>query len=684
MNASGAAQAGYDFVSRHATEEEYEEYLEQRGKGTEYIRPSLRVRRRFVRAYPSIKEWLAAPLDERVGRIVTKGHGTPTEVDLAGEMTSVLNRKARPYIMYLATAGLVAMDWEWILAVPRLDVWRHLLAHARLEEGLEQLVGEAQALGYTHRSAEGGLRWAVSRIYMHTLDSDIGNIGEYQIQELEEAMSSFADREDRDLYFGSEEGYRRWAKDRGCQVHLLRVVLYHRGQIDAEPRKRWTTQEEWPALKPLMQKAIDHYLAARRLASTPGTVARIEQGLRKFSEWLEDAYPEVESFSEIDREHVVDYAEALMEIPNEFTGRPLAARTRRRALSSLSVFFRDTADWDWEDVPGRPLLVDGDMPKDIDSIPRYVPEHELSRLMEAVKELECPYQRAAVLIARWSGARRDEITRLEIECLDHYPDGTPRLRIPPGKTKQERIVPLNEEAAGEIRALQQVRRGEKTRGFRDELTGTVTRRLFVRYGKSCSSTYLFEIPLKKVCQAAGLVDEQGKPTVTAHRFRHTVGKQLTDKGARMRTVMGVLGHDSARMSLVYAQISDAEVLKDYQGALGTDATLAGPLVETLKNRELPPDEVEWIKQNYLHNELELGYCLRLPQEGQCECDLFFNCARFMTTSEYAPRLRARRQTELGLIDAAVSNGWQREVERHQCKVRRIELLLEDLGEQVEG
>jgi integrase len=74
--------------------------------------------------------------------------------------------------------------------------------------------------------------------------------------------------------------------------------------------------------------------------------------------------------------------------------------------------------------------------------------------MDAISALQCPFQWTALLIARWSGARRDEICRLHLDCLDVYPDGTPRLRIPAGKTKRERLVPLNEEAATAIRDLQ--------------------------------------------------------------------------------------------------------------------------------------------------------------------------------------------------------------------------------------
>lgn len=392
----------------------------------------------------------------------------------------------------------------------------------------------------------------------------------------------------------------------------------------------------------------------------------------------------MESFAELEREHILEFAEALTETSNFFTGEPLALLTRRNRLSSLSVFFRDTADWGWEEVPGRALLGVGDLPKMPQRVPRYIPEEELARLMVAIRAMECPYQRASLLVARWSGARAGEIRRLEEDCLDSYPDGTARLRIPAGKTYRERTVPLNEEAADAIRALREHRQKERTRGFRDELTGSSTRYLFMHHGKPFSNFYLFNSALEKACRQAGLVDEEGKPTITAHRFRHTVGTQLAERGARLRTIMSVLGHTSASMSMVYAQISDREVLKDYKAVLGPGATIAGSLAETMRSGEMPPADVEWLKTNFFKTELELGRCLRLPQEGPCECDLYLNCPKFVTTPEYAPRLRVRREKEFVLIEDAISNGWEREAERHRCAVRRIEQLLGDLEEPLGG
>ena len=46
------------------------------------------------------------------------------------------------------------------------------------------------------------------------------------------------------------------------------------------------------------------------------------------------------------------------------------------------------------------------------------------------------------------------------------------------------------------------------------------------------------------------------------------------------------------MSLVYAQISDQEVLKDYQAVLGPGATLAGPSAEAIRSGGLSVETVD--------------------------------------------------------------------------------------------
>ena len=134
-----------------------------------------------------------------------------------------------------------------------------------------------------------------------------------------------------------------------------------------------------------------------------------------------------------------------------------------------------------------------------------------------------------MIVARWSGARRGEIRSLDLDCLDAYPEGTPRLHIPVGKGRTERLVPLHEEAAEAIRGLQRL--AAPSRGFRDEQTGAETRRLFVWRGLPLSASYLFETALARACAATGLINHHGRPLITAHRFRHTVGTELAEGGA---------------------------------------------------------------------------------------------------------------------------------------------------------
>lgn len=95
------------------------------------------------------------------------------------------------------------------------------------------------------------------------------------------------------------------------------------------------------------------------------------------------------------------------------------------------------------------------------------------------------------------------------------------------------------------------------------------------------------------------------------------------------------------------------------------------------------EAVHWLQTNFLKTELELGHCLRLPAEGPCECDLALTCPKFLTTSEYTPRLRARLDREDRLIADAQQRGWE-EVERHQATRQRLEQLLHDLACRLPG
>jgi integrase len=364
----------------------------------------------------------------------------------------------------------------------------------------------------------------------------------------------------------------------------------------------------------------------------------------------------------------------------------LALSTRRGKLAELRTFLARAREWDWDDVPTRPLFTRHDVPKPPLPLPRHIPRDQLDRLMQAAERLPDRQQRAALLVARWSGTRSDEIRRLTIDCLDHYPDGHPRLRVPVGKCLEERLVPLHPQAADALAELIEAAKTANPAPRYDRRAGRRVVYLFSHHGQLRGRSSLFDEALRLACEASGLLDGQGRPTITMHRFRHTVGTQLAEGGARVHTIMAILGHRSAEMANVYIHLSDATIRTEYEQILSTGGRIAGPAAESVlaEATTLTDRDVDWLKTNFFKTELELGHCLRLPQEGPCECDLYLRCPKFITTSNHAPRLRARIPVQRTLIADAQAHGWPREAERHTATLDRITELLNELGEPLDG
>ncbi|WP_157448619.1 tyrosine-type recombinase/integrase [Brevibacillus brevis] len=645
--------------------EEYEDLVLKEGNCRQ-PRSRLRPAKYFLTTYPDLEAWSKLPLVERVGL-------------LPGNPKGNWSAQARHFIYFLALRGYLELNWDWIIGVGEHRVPSYMM-QGDASNYIGTIVKKAVELGYAKKHCETNFGRLFKHLHLKHPNLPLSRISEKDITEFENAIDDFNQHNEKDLLFPNNL-FEQSIKEYKSALFRLRVVLYHIGQITSEPKRIHKNTRQTVIPKPF-EDLLNRYIYVRKIqGARPATLGKIASNIRSLVHWLVNTFPEITSYKMVARDHILTYAQMLNDTLSPQKNRPYSLESKLTRLSTISTFFQDMASWGWEDVPLRPLLGPRDLPKRPIRIPRYIPEDELNRLMDQIRMLLCPYQRTALLIARWSGARRGEIRNLELDCLDTYPDGTPRLRIPVGKGRSERIIPLNEEAAEAIRDLQS--QAGSVRGFTDNQTGKVAKRLFVRRGLRLSATYLFETSLGIACRGAGLTDDEGNPTVNAHRFRHTVATQLAERGAKIHTIMRVLGHTSVEMTMVYAQISDRTVLEDYQKVLGPGATIAGPLATALRSGTVRNEDIDWIKKNFFKTELELGHCLRLPQEGPCECDLYLSCAKFVTTKDYAPRLRARRKREIELIAEAQENGWEREVERHMCTVQRIDNLLVELNEPVE-
>lgn len=662
---SSAAEA---IVSRHCPQEEYAAFatdIDSDRKGRQRIYAA----RRFTRRWPDLAEWFAAPL---ATRLIVPSAGADQPADAR------LSQDALGYLLFLGLRGYARFDYAWLLAAKPLYL-PELAGRLRIDLGIQELQAEAMRLGFGGVSIDATLRWAVTRMALHTGLLNAASFTTEHFAAFQAAVKAFLHRSDLpSLHPSAADKFDQFRKSWTLRVNQVGLLLFHRGQISTQPRKIMKSIKVRAPTPPEMQAVVDRWLAARRATDRPAGPERFDIALHRFMVWLAGERPEITSFAQVRRDDVLAYLEQLKQLPSPRTGRPLGVLARRGHISAISQFFRNTAAWEWDSVPGRALLGPGDCPRMPMRVPRFIPADELERLMVAVARLECPYQRAALLIARWTGARKGEIQRIALDALDQYPDSTARLRLPPGKTYRERMVPLHREAEDALKYLIAQRQTRAERALNDELTGTPTRYVFMGHGRLLSCAYLFQKALAIACRDAGLLDEAGRPTVSAHRFRHTVGTQLAERGAKLHTIMSVLGHRSASMSLVYARISDKEVLRDYQSVLAPGSLIAGPGAQLIRSGALPKSAVDWLKCNFFKTELELGHCLRLPQEGPCECDIYLSCAKFVTTPSYAPRLKERHKLELVLAKDAADRGWPQEQHRHLSIADRIDRLLRDL------
>lgn len=100
--------------------------------------------------------------------------------------------------------------------------------------------------------------------------------------------------------------------------------------------------------------------------------------------WLGREHPDITSMAQLDRALIEEYLRWLPTYSSQNTGQPLHVTTRKHEINAIAAFCRDTGIWGWDDVPGRPLLTTRDAPRRQETIPRYLPRHELDALMTAI------------------------------------------------------------------------------------------------------------------------------------------------------------------------------------------------------------------------------------------------------------------------------------------------------------
>ena len=260
--------------------------------------------------------------------------------------------------------------------------------------------------------------------------------------------------------------------------------------------------------------------------------------------------------------------------------------------------------------------------------------------------------------------RIGELLDLELDCVHEVPAQGSWLKVPLGKLDTERMVPLDAEIVELFDRIVATR--SPGRPLRHPRTGKPADFLFTHHGRRLSQHALRE-ELARAADAAGIGH------VTPRALRHTYATALVNAGVSIQTLMVLLGHVSAEMSLRYGRLFDATVRAEYERALELVKGRLGPISAGHPRLPLPGD---WREAPAIKTRLAGGFCLRAPVQGACPyANICEHCPSFRTDVGYLPVVAAQRLDAAALAADAEARGWGSEVDRHRRLVARLDALI---------
>ncbi len=288
-----------------------------------------------------------------------------------------------------------------------------------------------------------------------------------------------------------------------------------------------------------MQKWIKSFLSFLETEKNASvhTVKNYAVDLRELSEVLKDkqieeiTYLDIRSFLAVLKEK--DYSKSSIS----------------RKLACVRSFFKYLTR---ENVLALNPAADVSTPKREKKLPQFLDTQEVTHLLEApAKDTWEGKRDNAILETLYSsGLRVSELVGLNHEDMDFF-SGLVRVR---GKGKKERILPVGPMAMKAIREyLDHKPARDKDHGTKKplylnrsggRLTDRSVRRMILKYAK--------RIALKK--------------GVSPHMLRHSFATHMLDRGADLRSVQELLGHENLSTTQIYTHVTTKRLKEAYDAA----------------------------------------------------------------------------------------------------------------------
>ena len=292
-------------------------------------------------------------------------------------------------------------------------------------------------------------------------------------------------------------------------------------------------------LEPLFERSTQSLTTALGDGSRRGYAVTF----RSFLRYLAAHHPEVRRLEQLRRDpHILGWlAELRSHTP------PLAKITLITRVIYLHRLLEHLA-WT-EQVPTLVrLLTCEDVPRREKTLPRpLTPEQDQLVQQELLRRNDLASN--VLLLQRHTGMRIGECADLASDCLRSIGPDQWAIHVPLGKLKTERWVPVDSFVCQLVERLRALRPQDPS-GDSGFLIGRRRARETLIRGLRAT--------LRQAVAAAGITTR-----IVPHQFRHTYGTEMVRAGVSLPAVMQLLGHTDPEMTLLYVEVTQPDLQREY-------------------------------------------------------------------------------------------------------------------------
>lgn len=217
-----------------------------------------------------------------------------------------------------------------------------------------------------------------------------------------------------------------------------------------------------------------------------------------------------------------------------------------RKISTLKSFFKYLKKRKYVDSNPTTVLI---FPKRAKNLPYFVTESEMDKLLGDAKSMDLGILEKAILELFYStGIRLTELINLKIQNVN-FDNKTIKVL---GKGSKERIIPFGGKAYTALKNYIEIRNISNVNRYDN---------FFI----SNKGNKLYPMQVQRlVNKNLSAVSEIKKKS--PHVLRHTFATHMLDKGADIRAVKDMLGHESLSTTQIYTHLTPEKLKKVYEQA----------------------------------------------------------------------------------------------------------------------